>query len=97
MQEKIFSGLSLKVHNKGIFATSTEIGEPNIWTRIMRLISRAIRKDRPFSADQRFRGFSRLQGNESAEFSWLISGKGKIGISAGSANIGEITTSVELK
>ena len=39
----------------------------------------------------------RLTGDESAEFSWLISGKGKVGISAGAANTGQISTSVELK
>ena len=39
----------------------------------------------------------RLQGDESAEFSWLIFGKGPTVISAGAANVGIITISAELK
>ena len=29
--------ISLKLHNKGIFATCPKIGEDNKWTRIMRI------------------------------------------------------------
>jgi hypothetical protein len=39
----------------------------------------------------------RLQGDESADFSWLISGKGRVVITAGSANVGQVTTSAEFK
>jgi hypothetical protein len=39
----------------------------------------------------------RLQGDESAEFSWLISGKGRVEINAGSVNVVRATSSVELK
>jgi len=88
--------LTLKVHNKGVFATNTEIGEKNLWTRIMRLTIE------PSAGQTLLSGLkgqqvNRLQGNESAEFSWLISGKGLVGISAGSANAGQVVTSVELK
>ena len=93
--ENIFR-LTLKVHNKGIFATSTEIGEPNIWTRIMRLVIEPSEGQTVLSG-LRVQKIQRLQGNETAEFSWLISGKGKIGISAGSANAGQVTTSIVLK
>jgi hypothetical protein len=46
---------------------------------------------------QKEQRIGRLNGDESAEFSWLISGKGKVGISAGAANTGLVRTSVELK
>jgi hypothetical protein len=39
----------------------------------------------------------RLQGDESAEFSWLISGKGWVEINAGSVNVVQATLSLELK
>jgi hypothetical protein len=39
----------------------------------------------------------RLGGNESAEFSWLIMGKGTVKITAGAVNTGIVTTPVELK
>jgi hypothetical protein len=93
--ENIFR-ISLKVHNKGVFATNTEIGEPNIWTRIMRLAVEPSGAQTILSG-LKVQRIQRLQGGESAEFSWLISGKGRIGISAGAANVGQVTTSVELK
>jgi len=93
--ESIFR-LKIKVHNRGILATSTEAGEPNIWTRIMRLVIEPSAGQIVLSGSKVQR-IQRLQGDESAEFSWLISGKGRVAISAGSANVGQVTTSVELK
>jgi hypothetical protein len=93
--ENIFR-LSLKVHNKGLFATNTEAGEPNIWTRIMRL-SIEPSGSQTILSGLKVQRVQRLQGDESAEFSWLISGKGRVGINAGAANVGQVTTSIELK
>jgi len=93
--ENIFR-LTLKVHNKGLFATNTEAGEPNIWTRIMRL-SVEPSAGQTILSGLKVQRVQRLQGDESAEFSWLISGKGKVGISAGSVNVGQIATSIVLK
>lgn len=93
--ENIFR-LTLKVHNKGIFATSTEAGESNIWTRIMRLTLEPA-KGQTILSGLKVQKIQRLQGDESAEFSWLISGKGRVGLSAGSANVGQVTTTIELK
>lgn len=88
--------LSLKIHNKGVFATNTEIGEPNIWTRVMRL-SLEPSKGQTILSGLKVQRIQRLQGDESAEFSWLISGKGRAVISAGAANVGTVSTSAELK
>lgn len=93
--EKIFR-LTLKIHNKGLLATNTEAGEPNIWTRVMRL-SVEPSAGQTILSGLKVQRVQRLQGDENAEFSWLISGKGKVGISAGSLNVGQITTSIELK
>ncbi len=93
--ENIFR-LSLKIHNKGVFATNTEIGEPNIWTRVMRL-SLEPSKGQTILSGLKVQRIQRLQGDESAEFSWLISGKGRTAISAGAANVGTVITSAELK
>jgi hypothetical protein len=86
----------LKVHNKGIFATCTEAGDQNIWTRIMR-ISVETDKGQTLISGQKVQRIQRLQGDESAEFSWLVSGKGKVNITAGAANTGTISTSLVLK
>jgi len=93
--ENIFR-VSLKIHNKGIFATCTEAGESNMWTRIMRL-SLETGKNQKFLSGQPVQRISRLEGGASAEFSWLIMGRGTVRITAGAVNTGLINTSVELK
>ena len=93
--ENIFR-LSLKVHNKGIFATCPAAGERNIWTRIMR-ISLETGASQKFLSGQKVQRIQSLGGGESAEFSWLILGKGNVKITAGAINTGIITTSAELK
>jgi hypothetical protein len=93
--ENVFS-ISLKVHNKGIFATCTEAGNLNLWTRIMR-INLEPAKGQTFLSGQKVQRIQRLEGDASAEFSWLISGKGTITVSAGALNVGTISTKIELK
>ncbi|MCJ7448486.1 MAG: M14 family metallopeptidase [Bacteroidales bacterium] len=88
--------LSLKVHNIGIFATCAEAGEFNMWTRIMR-ISLETAGSQKFLSGQKVQRIPRLEGDKSADFSWLISGRGSVKITAGAVNTGQISTSVELK
>lgn len=88
--------ITLKVHNKGVFATCAEVGDQNIWTRIMR-ITIVPGSGQTLLSGQMVQRIQRLEGDGSAEFSWLISGKGKAMITAGAANTGTINTSVVLK
>ena len=88
--------ISLKLHNKGIFATSTKIGEENMWTRIMR-ISVEPSTGQSILSGHKVQKVERLDGNQSAEFSWLITGKGSVKISAGALNTGSVTSVVELR
>jgi hypothetical protein len=88
--------LTLKVHNKGIFATTTEAGDMNMWTRRMRLSLETGEKQK-FLSGQKIQQIPRLEGDKSIEFSWLIMGKGTVKISAGAVNTGFISTSAELK
>jgi len=88
--------LSLKVHNKGIFATCTEIGDQFLWTRIMRITLNPS-KGQTILSGLKVQRIQRLQGDETAQFTWLISGKSPVGITAGSVNTGIINTTVELK
>jgi len=88
--------VSVKVHNKGIFATCTEAGENNMWNRIMR-ISVDINKSQKFLSGNKVQSIPRLEGDCSAEFSWLILGKGPVKITAGAINTGIINTTLDLK
>jgi hypothetical protein len=88
--------ISIKVHNKGIFATCAEAGNSNVWTRIMR-INLEPEKSQTFLSGQKVQRIQRLEGDGSAEFSWLISGKGSVKITAGALNVGTIASTIELK
>ena len=92
--ENIFR-ISLKLHNKGIFATCAEVGEPNSWTRLMR-ISLEPTKGLSLLSGEKVQRVNRLEGDQSEEFSWLIDGKGSVKITAGALNTGTITTTIEL-
>lgn len=95
MGDNVFR-VSVKVHNKGIFATCTEAGENNMWNRIMR-ITVDINDNQKLLSGQKVQSIQRLEGDCSAEFSWLILGKGTVNITAGAINTGTVNTSVELK
>ncbi|MBN1107172.1 MAG: hypothetical protein JXA55_00315 [Bacteroidales bacterium] len=88
--------VTINVHNKGIFATCAEAGQNNIFTRIMRL-SLQTSKGQTLLSGQQVQRIPRITGDGVEEFSWLISGKGTLKITAGAANTGFINTSVELK
>jgi hypothetical protein len=93
--ENIFR-VTLKLHNKGIFATCAEVGENNMWTRIMRISLEPGNKQVLLSG-QKVQRVRRLEGNQSAEYSWLISGKGSVKLTAGALNTGTISATIELK
>jgi hypothetical protein len=88
--------VSLKLHNKGIFATCTEAGQNNMWTRLMELRFEPANGQK-FLSGQKVQRVQRLEGGAAAEFSWLVHGKGTVSISAGAANTGTVTTTLELK
>jgi hypothetical protein len=93
--EDIFR-ITLKLHNKGIFSTCAEIGENNIFTRVMRL-NITHEKGQSILSGLKVQKVDILEGDESSEFSWLIYGKGVVKITAGATNTGFITEQIELK
>ncbi|MBK7712240.1 MAG: peptidase [Bacteroidales bacterium] len=88
--------ISLKLHNSGIFATSPKIGEENMWTRVMRITAETS-DGQSIISGQKVQKVERLEGSQSAEFSWLISGKGSVKITAGALNTGSVSTTIELR
>jgi len=93
--ENIFR-VTLKVHNKGVFATCSEIGEMNSFTRIMRLTFDP-GKTISILSGLKVQRISRLQGDQTVEYSWLVNGKGSVKVTAGALNVGTISTTIDLK
>ena len=88
--------ISLKVHNKGVFATCAEIGRNNIWTRVMR-IKLESQESQNLLSGLKVQKIDALDGDQSAEFNWLINGRGSVSITAGALNTGIVTTTIDLK
>ncbi len=93
--ENIFR-VTLKVHNKGVFATMAETGLTNQWTRLMKITAEP-GKGQTIISGQKIQRMQRLDGGASAEFSWLVSGKGTLAITAGAVNTGIIRTNIDVK
>jgi hypothetical protein len=93
--ENIFR-ITISVHNKGLFATCAEIGDMNMFTRIMRIVCEPA-SGQSFLSGQKTQRIRRLEGDQSSEYKWLISGKGTVKITAGALNTGTISTTLELK
>jgi hypothetical protein len=54
-------------------------------------------KGQSILSGQKIQRIRRLDGGGTAEFSWLVSGKGSVTINAGAINTGTIKTTLELK
>ena len=93
--ENIFR-VSLKLHNKGIFATCADIGRNNTFTRIMRMALDPA-SGQSIISGKKVQRVNPLEGDKSTEFSWLINGKGSLKITAGAVNTGNVTTTIDLK
>jgi len=93
--ENIFR-ITLKVHNKGVFATCSEIGDMNSFTRLMRLTFEPGNNISMLSG-LKVQRIMRLQGDQAVEYSWLVNGKGSVKVTAGALNVGTITTTIDLK
>lgn len=88
--------ITVKVYNNGIFPTCSEIGDVNKFVRRAQLTI-VPGKDQTLISGQMRQALPRLEGNRAIEYSWLITGKGKISIKAGAANCGFSTLNAELK
>jgi hypothetical protein len=88
--------VTVKVYNNGLFPTCSEIGDANKFVRRAQLAI-VPGKDQALISGKLRQALPRLEGNRAIEYSWLITGKGKIIIKAGASNCGFSTLNAELK
>ncbi|HKL67960.1 MAG TPA: M14 family metallopeptidase [Bacteroidales bacterium] len=79
--------VSVTLHNKGIFSTTSELGNYNKWMRKMK-VELSSDSDFELMSGRKIEITERLKGGQSREYSWLIHGKGNFTISAGAVNCG---------
>ena len=88
--------ITIKVVNKGLLPTYTEIGDK------IRFVSRMktellLAKNQSMVSGRKYFLRNTMQPNESEEYSWLIAGSGKVTIQTGCATTGIKELIVELK
>ncbi|MBM3420902.1 MAG: peptidase [Bacteroidetes bacterium] len=88
--------LTLTVRNNGLFPTMAEIGSPNRFVRIPR-VTLTLEEKQTIITGTRVQQMRRIEGNSSSEYSWLIRGKGTIGIKAGDTACGVSTATAVLR
>lgn len=88
--------VTVRVHNNGLFATCAEIGDGNKFVRRAQLTVTP-EKEQSLISGQPRQALPRLEGNQAIEYSWLITGKGKISIRAGAINCNFSTLTAELR
>ncbi|MFO7853347.1 MAG: M14 family metallopeptidase [Bacteroidota bacterium] len=86
LQNKLYR-VSVTLHNKGLFSTACQLGERVKWVRKIRVELNSD-SDYQLLSGKKIIIDERLKGDESREYSWLISGKGDFTISAGAVNCG---------
>ncbi len=79
--------VSVTLRNKGIFSTTSELGDYNKWMRKMK-VELSSDSDFGLMSGRKIEITERLRGDESRKYSWLIHGKGDFSISAGAVNCG---------
>ncbi|MFW5877586.1 MAG: M14 family metallopeptidase [bacterium] len=94
--EKDIHRVSVTLHNKGIFSTTSELGDYNKWMRKMK-VELSSDSDFELISGRKIEITERLRGDESREYSWLIHGKGDFTISAGAVNCGIDRISFSIK
>lgn len=96
--EKVGDGLTrvtLSIKNQGELSTYTKIGDKSYFLKKL-LVKVNTTGNQSVVTGKKSQTLESLQGKESKELTWLISGSGKLSISAGSPTTGEKSTTVSL-
>jgi len=79
--------VTVKLHNKGVFATTSQMGDQVKWMKKLKVELKS-ESDFNLVSGKKIILADRLRGDESREYSWLIMGSGDFNISAGAVNCG---------
>ena len=93
---KGFTRITVDVHNSGLLPTHTEMGRKSRWLRRIKVAIKLTKKQQLISGRE-ITLVSNIKGDSSQQFTWLIKGKGKVGLEAGTSHTGIDTKTINLK
>ncbi len=93
---KGFTRITVDVHNAGLLPTHTQVGKKSRWLRKIK-VALKLNKNQTIITGKKIILVTNIDGDSSQQFTWLIKGKGSIGIEAGTSHTGIDTATINLK
>ena len=81
------SRITVTIQNKGLFAAIAEIGKSNNFNKLVK-INLTLTKDQSIVSGNKVTLLPNLEAGETKELSWLVKGKGKVTVEAGTPQTG---------
>ncbi|GGG96686.1 hypothetical protein GCM10011416_13170 [Polaribacter pacificus] len=91
-----FTRITVDVHNAGILPTHTEMGKRSRWLRKIK-VALNLQKGQEIITGRKITLVGSIDGGSSVKFTWLIKGKGSVGLEAGAAHTGTKKATIQLK
>jgi hypothetical protein len=91
-----FTRITVDVYNKGLLPTHTEMGSKSRWLRKIKVAIKLNKKQQLISGKE-ITLITSIKGDSSQQFTWLIKGKGNVGLEAGTSHTGIDTKTINLK
>ena len=88
--------VTLNIYNKGFLPTHTEMGKRSRWLRKIK-VDLKLNADQEIISGRKTQLIDSIDGDSSAEITWLIKGNGSVTIEAGAAHAGSDITTINLK
>ena len=93
---KGFTRITVDIHNSGILPTHTEMGSKSRWLRRIKVAIKTNKKQQLISG-RKITLVSNIKGDSSQQFTWLVKGKGKVQLEAGTSHAGIDYKTINLK
>ena len=93
---KDLTRLSIDIYNKGLFSTTTGIGERTRWVRKVKVELKTT-NSQTIITGKNIQLLGNIQSDNSEKISWLIKGKGDVKIIAGAPNTGIKEVNINIK
>lgn len=93
---KGFTRVTVDIHNAGLLPTHTQIGKKSRWLRKIKVLLK-LNKNQTIITGKKITLIDSIDGDSFQQFTWLIKGKGSIGLEAGTSHTGMDSAIIQLK
>tara|TARA_R110002073_G_scaffold331253_1_gene515914 strand:+ start:13967 stop:15592 length:1626 start_codon:yes stop_codon:yes gene_type:complete len=91
-----FTRVTVDIHNKGLLPTHTDMGKRSRWLRKIK-VAISLNKNQEIISGRKITLINSIDGDSSVKMTWLIKGKGSVGLEAGTSHTGIDKATIQLK